>query len=739
MRNTFVTRMLISYLPILLFAVGLIVFISIAYLSEVQVRNAEQANRAATGYVMNSVDHLLKNVDTSIVKDIQANPDYLQFLDPSFYGDDPQLAVTVSNRLRTFMVQQDLIESIYLYRLYDDKVLDQSTLQPVADFADRDFVRSSWQNTALYGPWSPPRRINDASGFKTEEPLISIARNIPLDFGSQGMMIVNVKVSAVRSFAESMINAELSTLEILDQTGKPLYEPGHKTDASAGHTYDIRSDYTGWTFRSAIQGGPYAHLLTQGSLVWMLLGIAVVVFAIGMTLYVTKRNYKPIQSILFRIDRFADQLKQEELRKSGSNEFAFIDSAIEKLITKNIEYKEQHQEHLDIQQRQLFHQILLGEADPADCLADWSSFGYQAEAYAVAIVELDGYSSFSGMYSQRDQSLFKFVISSITEELAEEHRCAALVSWINKRQMVFMLRGDHGGELKEQLLRLAEQIRLWVEKHLHFTVTLGLGTDALDLDDISRSYDEALHALSFKITLGGNRVIESAELGRTPRMELFSDLKQVHDLVRQLRTAEPDWRDKLGELFQAMYQGLCQKEEVHRLLSYLMFQLDREMTGAPEQLAAYWERKGKPMLDEAIHDMDALSQCEAAFAEVLEQMYLEMSRLAEQKGQFAVAKAIKEYIAGHYADPDLSLNLLGEVFQLNPKYISQLFKEELGENFSDYLVGLRMEHAKRMLKETDEPIQEIAVKSGYLNPASFNRTFKKFAGSSPTAYRSNVE
>ena len=88
-------------------------------------------------------------------------------------------------------------------------------------------------------------------------------------------------------------------------------------------------------------------------------------------------------------------------------------------------------------------------------------------------------------------------------------------------------------------------------------------------------------------------------------------------------------------------------------------------------------------------------------------------------------------------DPNLSLDSLSDRFGLNGKYLSKLFKEEFGMKFIDYVIGLRMEHAKSLLSDTDMPVQEIAEKLGYTSAIAFARTFRRAVGSSPSDYRKN--
>jgi len=76
----------------------------------------------------------------------------------------------------------------------------------------------------------------------------------------------------------------------------------------------------------------------------------------------------------------------------------------------------------------------------------------------------------------------------------------------------------------------------------------------------------------------------------------------------------------------------------------------------------------------------------------------------------------------------------------NVDYLSKLFKKEMGKNFSHYLVELRMEKAKKLLKNvTDDKIYEVALKVGFgYNSQYFSQVFKNQTGLSPTEYRKKL-
>ena len=106
----------------------------------------------------------------------------------------------------------------------------------------------------------------------------------------------------------------------------------------------------------------------------------------------------------------------------------------------------------------------------------------------------------------------------------------------------------------------------------------------------------------------------------------------------------------------------------------------------------------------------------------------------ETDGGERVIHSITRFLQNHLSE-EISLSVLSEEFHLNPQYISQLFKSEIGVNFLTYLTGIRMENAKKLLLTTDLGIAEIAERSGYSDYRVFTKVFKKNEGVTPSQYR----
>ena len=105
----------------------------------------------------------------------------------------------------------------------------------------------------------------------------------------------------------------------------------------------------------------------------------------------------------------------------------------------------------------------------------------------------------------------------------------------------------------------------------------------------------------------------------------------------------------------------------------------------------------------------------------------------EEQSESTVSKACK-YIQENFRK-DISLDDVSKEVNVSPYYFSKLFKEEVGENFIEYLTRLRIECSKELLRRAALTIREAGLQSGYADPNYFSRIFKKQTGMTPREYR----
>jgi len=101
---------------------------------------------------------------------------------------------------------------------------------------------------------------------------------------------------------------------------------------------------------------------------------------------------------------------------------------------------------------------------------------------------------------------------------------------------------------------------------------------------------------------------------------------------------------------------------------------------------------------------------------------------------FSALRKAERYIWENYTRK-LSLKEIACASGLSAPYFSTIFKEEMGENLSNYLNRLRIEKAATMLVTTDMPISEIAISCGFEDQSWFSKIFKNNTGLTPGKYR----
>lgn len=97
-------------------------------------------------------------------------------------------------------------------------------------------------------------------------------------------------------------------------------------------------------------------------------------------------------------------------------------------------------------------------------------------------------------------------------------------------------------------------------------------------------------------------------------------------------------------------------------------------------------------------------------------------------------KIAADYASRHYREA-VGLGDAAEAAGVNSTYLSYLFSQEMGIGFANYLLNLRMEYAKKLLRETNLKMWQVAEESGFNDYHYFSKVFKKAEGMSPAQYR----
>ncbi|WP_408892163.1 helix-turn-helix domain-containing protein [Paenibacillus taichungensis] len=731
MRKTLFNRLLFSYMPIFIVVVTFTFFVFFQILSEQSRKEALNANKMLSLQAMRLIDTSLKAIDNMIMSETINNKQLIDF----FNNEEKNnifINISAVKKMQDMISYYPMIDSIYFVRYEDNFVLSNATSDQLSNYRDEPFIKKSMDPLASK-QWSGVRSFEQFS-TKGSKSVVSLVRGAPFITGEKGMIVVNVATDSLQNSIADLYDSKTSFIGIRDAAGNDLFSDLHSKEQSKIFSNYV-SSYTGWSYQSGLINGKLFHVISSLYNVWFIIGIVTIGGGFVWLLYVTRRNSRPLEQIVARIRGY-----RLPLSKELGDEFSFIESALSNIIEQSNQYQQKHDEDLHLRKRYLFHQLIEGDMGLTheEWIGETNSLQlpYSFNKQVVLVIEMDKYSDFCCRYSRRDQNLLKFALRSVIQELAPKYGLALWSEWTSAFQLSVMVFVDSGEEAGTSITyKLFESVRVWVQENLKFTVTVGIGEQVTELSSVANSYKEALRALKYKIVLGENRLITSEHITNHGQVEVFSQLNVIRSIIQSFRLLEDEWKTKYDKLMNEMKLGLLTKDEITNLMNYFIYYLGLEISGMTKEVQEIWMRDGLPRLSKIIDECHSLEQIREESLTVLNSFFTDLKEAQNRRLHAATIRDLRKMIEEQYANPNMSLEYLSSIFNINGKYVSKLFREETGQKFVDFLIDIRLQAAKRLLTETQGSMQEVAEKVGYTSAISFSRVFKKVVGYSPSEFR----
>ncbi|OMF17625.1 hypothetical protein BK131_06625 [Paenibacillus amylolyticus] len=728
------TKLLYSYFPIFLLTISILIFLSFLIVNELSRNETQKADMISTRYIVDTLERSLGDIELRLLEDIGANKTYSRFLEAGQGQLSSQFIYDAASGLGRMLDQQDMIQSIYLYRMSDSQILTPRGMMRLEDFQDRAYIEQALKDRENLG-WNLPREYKERS-FDVSSQVISMNKWLPLPWGGEGLLVITIRMYAVERQIDNMTNEKLSVLQVRDKSDNLIYT-AHQMDPSAGEILNrVSADKLGLVFESGIQSGQLYSWVSLVSYVWIGIGLLTIVGAVAGLVYITRRNTRPIQLIMNRIQALQPRAEEDEVAPSVKDELALIDRALEHLIAQTVDYEKQHHENLLIHRRQLLVDLMEGERMDSfrqrlRHLQPLEERFMEPKSVAVLIAEMNGDDL------STNQNILKIALMNVVEELAQnETQFGGWAEWFGNRRLIVVIASDEKEGLdRELLMDLAKQMHMWIAEHFRLRFTFGIGRTVSGWEEITRSYASADAGLQHRLTLGKDAIVLSEQLPDRIELQSYKYLQMLADFVREFRLTGDGWRTQLDQMFVAFSEDQITDNDIRMLLQALIQMLSREFGELSERLQSQFAEEILTRLRSDIQQVETLEGIQEILQEWLKEVYRNYVSVNETKSHRAMINELRIYIEEHFDDPDLSLKHLSDRFQISGKYASYLFKEEFEMKFVDFLVKLRVEKACRLLSASDMAVQDIALQVGYANAISFGRVFKRIMGVTPGDYR----
>ena len=265
-----------------------------------------------------------------------------------------------------------------------------------------------------------------------------------------------------------------------------------------------------------------------------------------------------------------------------------------------------------------------------------------------------------------------------------------------------------------------------------YQVVLGTGTGTHTISELQASFLQAVCASKSRLYLGGNQIINGMNM--ETRL-LNSTMISVEEPNRALQS--------IIELLDAEKFPAILRKEFRRqmpdmtLYPYSINSYIRKFIAALlRDISAIYDLKNSQYSNEQniFSNVIKCYSLDEAETELTKRFGMLMEELQANSTDRKTIKVVKNYIELNFGQR-IRLEDVAEKVFLSPAYLGILFKRETGQNFSDYLVTVRIEKAKEMLKDIRFNINETSDKVGYKDVRYFSKLFKSVVGVNPTQFR----
>lgn len=337
---------------------------------------------------------------------------------------------------------------------------------------------------------------------------------------------------------------------------------------------------------------------------------------------------------------------------------------------------------------------------------------------------------------ERNPAQEKLIVQKLiklTEETLREGVTDLLCSEQDSMSILVLLNYDN--EQQKQIQHAINELHLRFCEYIagfgSYEVTLGVSGEVGAFEHIKYLLEMAREAVHGRLFAGTGKRLDNYS-------ERFDTVYQAARLAEQ-------YSGKLRqsvEIMDAVKLESCIRTcfataQQEGLMAYEFYELARELiVRFCTAMAEYFQKDMGGILEEWL---DTANHCNTVG---MLTKYLVSGMGAYTREQLQVKSELErrpvieavEYIRQNYREK-ISLEDIAADRGFNANYFSELFKNETGKNFTAYLLEVRMEAAKVLLRDSRDTIYEIAEKVGYRDAKFFSQQFTKTVGIKPTEYR----
>ncbi|WP_222708604.1 cache domain-containing protein [Paenibacillus sp. N3.4] len=310
---------------------------------------------------MKLIDQSLSAIDQSIINEIIADHSSIRdFFTPQQEINPLFQTYGASLELNNLVLKHAIIDSIYLYRNSDQAILSKNRFIPLSEFGDKEFLQAQLTGDVSLQSWSGSRQYVEFSSQTEPISVITLVRSVILFSGEEGKIVTNVKITALQKILQDLFDSGISYAELVDGEGNVILSRNGseleraKQKPTEMYLSDIHSPITNWHLRSGVEAGKVYYFISNFSYIWLIIGLSIVALGVIWIVYITRRNYRPVELMINQIQSLSFKISQKLATYTGGNQLSFIENAVENLIEESNKFQQRHEENIVFRKKYFF-------------------------------------------------------------------------------------------------------------------------------------------------------------------------------------------------------------------------------------------------------------------------------------------------------------------------------------------------------------------------------------------------
>lgn len=747
-QNSMFVKLLLSLTAIAVITVILIATVTYSISADNSIQNAITYNES----VLTQQQELIHKELTAIkynAAGMIATQSYLYQLKGS------KLSVSSLIDLTDFVEEQKkispYIDSIYLYYAPLELVLTsrrEIRTSPISTFADQSWLEMWKQPSESRSLWITER----PDGFAPDHNTASLLQKMPLIGQVNGAIVINLKLDLLFGDYLSHYHNKKGATLVLGANSEVLYSDAN-ADAALPQQVDLNrlnnvsgsyiddsdriisyttSELTGWKFVDITERSSLLQGMNRIKIIVISVAAAYLIAAIAISFYVSRRLYRPLQSVISYIDNTVNE--ERDGATPAADEAGFIRQRFDQMVRSwETLMKEKRQvdtlltDNRTAIKEKYLNDLVQGGGGTGQA-ADLLGLRLDFDRFALLTLELEEPFPVKGT---DDIFHFHLLRYGLMDEIGADID-GEVFARDDKRTVMLLTAPPEEDDFP---LEHAKKVKQHILTRYGMTVTIAVSRIYSGEEAVRLAYEETTAALNLKIYIGKGEILPYSILGdwKSNDEEAYYYPYDLESKLQQalLQTDKEEGFHTIRQITQTVIDNKLSKANIQQLFFQLSGEIVKTLVQTRGDMAAVFGNRAA--YAETMARAETLKDMENCLLEMCGKI-IDYHREKRSKMTDVTLQLATDYMDANF-NKNISVDTVAEYVERSSSYLSRIFKETTGMTINDYLIQLRIKRAAELLGQLHISIEEICREIGYANVSYFNKIFKARTGLTPGQYR----